>query len=211
MKLVVEQSWQYVRLSKFRWHVSRLKKLVETATRELELNNHKLSEMEARGHVKADEPLLLRLLERSETNNCKLRLMSEKVNNYAAALNVEQRVLEEIVSRVFGTSDISKLPTLKEYVRLLISTTSSKGNQVSNPPLFAEYVLQLILMKKDRESLIGDLAEEYAEIATKYGVRKAKFWYHKQVFSSAVPLLWKAVRSIGTLASLGELIRRYTG
>ncbi|MDQ1591610.1 MAG: hypothetical protein QOG71_2237 [Pyrinomonadaceae bacterium] len=75
------------------------------------------------------------------------------------------------------------------------------------PPKRAEKLLLLILDKKGREYLVGDLAEEYTEIAAKQGERFAKVWYYKQVAASAWPMIRKGVRW-GLIASVGEWIRR---
>lgn len=75
------------------------------------------------------------------------------------------------------------------------------------PPSFGEFSLYMILSKKDRQYVIGDLAEEFAEVLVKFGSRKARIWYYKQVITSAWPLIRKGFR-IGLLAWAGEWIRR---
>jgi hypothetical protein len=67
-------------------------------------------------------------------------------------------------------------------------------------PKWVEKAILLLFPKKSREYLIGDLAEEYAEIASNHGVRFANFWYWKQVVASAWPFFMKALRW-GLLAS----------
>ena len=68
------------------------------------------------------------------------------------------------------------------------------------PPAWAEEVLRLLLPPKDRDSVRGDLLEEYREeIAPTRGVLRADLWYAKQVagfaWRSAVPwaLLFAAI------------------
>lgn len=85
------------------------------------------------------------------------------------------------------------------------TTSANAENPV--PPKRAEQLLLLILDKKGREYLVGDLREEYAELAAKQGERFAKVWYYKQVTASAWPLIRKAV-GWGLLASVGAWIRR---
>ena len=59
----------------------------------------------------------------------------------------------------------------------------------------AEYILYLVLPKKDRESVPGDLAEEYETvILPRFGPRRAKWWYWKQVLFSIGPILWGQFR-----------------
>ena len=78
----------------------------------------------------------------------------------------------------------------------------------SSAPRLGERILLLILSKEERLNIIGDLTEEYAEIATKHGERFARIWYYKQVATSAWPMIRKAIRW-GVLASLGAWIRRF--
>lgn len=75
------------------------------------------------------------------------------------------------------------------------------------PPQLGERILLLILAKEERVNIPGDLAEEFAEIAAKHGVRFAKVWYYKQAVISAWPMLRKAVRW-GLLAWIEEFIRQ---
>jgi hypothetical protein len=48
-------------------------------------------------------------------------------------------------------------------------------------------------LKEEMEALLGDLAEEYAEIEAVYGERFATAWYAKQVRASLLPLFWKNI------------------
>lgn len=75
------------------------------------------------------------------------------------------------------------------------------------PPRLAERVLYLALSKKARENLIGDLAEEYAGLRVRHGVRFANLWYRKQVCGSLLSLVPRAIRW-GLLASAVEWVRR---
>jgi hypothetical protein len=75
------------------------------------------------------------------------------------------------------------------------------------PPKRAEKLLLLILDKKGREYLVGDLAEEYTEIAANQGEQFAKVWYYKQVAASAWPMIRKVLR-FGLYIWIGEWIRQ---
>ena len=74
----------------------------------------------------------------------------------------------------------------------------------------AEYLLYLFLPKKHRESIPGDLAEEYNSIILpKFGAKRAKRSYWKQVVFSIVPILWsqcrKPITLIATLFGLDSI------
>lgn len=91
-------------------------------------------------------------------------------------------------------------------VYFLISLYRSNHSYQQHPPKFGEYLFQLLISKKDSESLLGDLAEEYGHIQTKFGARKARVWYYKQVFFSIWPLLRYGIR-----LSWGRSIARLMG
>ena len=58
------------------------------------------------------------------------------------------------------------------------------SNQVGMPPRWAEFVLEHILADADRQSVIGDLREEYAEaILPRNGRLRADLWYLRQLLS----------------------------
>jgi hypothetical protein len=60
-----------------------------------------------------------------------------------------------------------------------------------NPPRLSERLLRLLLTDRDRETITGDLLEEYREIAVPArGERGARRWYRRQVASFA----WRANR-----------------
>src|SRR5262249_15256743 len=57
-------------------------------------------------------------------------------------------------------------------------------------PSTARFLL-LLIPKKDRNNLVGDLEEEFSMIVLPhYGLRRARTWYWEQVFASLVPILW---------------------
>jgi hypothetical protein len=70
-------------------------------------------------------------------------------------------------------------------------------------PHVGQYLL-LLLPKKFRENLVGDLEEEYRTIVLpQYGPPKAKLWYWSQVLSAIVRAAWPAVlRFVGVEAFL---------
>ena len=76
------------------------------------------------------------------------------------------------------------------------------------PPKVAELILYFMLPKELRESLPGNLEEEYRTIILpKFGKRAASIWYWKQVFASAAPVVrsrlgkWIAIAWFGKVAA----------
>ncbi|HVH27215.1 MAG TPA: permease prefix domain 2-containing transporter [Vicinamibacterales bacterium] len=61
-----------------------------------------------------------------------------------------------------------------------------------NPPKWAEAILRSILTPSDRESISGDLLEEYREVRYQaLGPFQADVWYIKHVASVFWPLMWR--------------------
>ena len=61
------------------------------------------------------------------------------------------------------------------------------------PPLYAHFLIYLLLPKKQRDGLLGDLNEEYPEVYATFGPRLAGIWYWKNVLFSFGPLLVQSV------------------
>jgi hypothetical protein len=76
------------------------------------------------------------------------------------------------------------------------------------PPSTGEKMFLLILNREERRSnILGDLAEEYCQLAERLGERFARLWYYKQAVASLWPLMRSAAKW-SLLAWAGELIRR---
>jgi len=82
---------------------------------------------------------------------------------------------------------------VESILRKLESAAHSR-HLPSSPPRAAKFIL-LLVPKRHREHLIGDLEEEYtAMLLPEYGVRRARIWYWWQVAISIGPLLWVQIR-----------------
>lgn len=111
--------------------------------------------------------------------------------------------LHEIVASHFKTTGSQQ----SSEFDLDIAVSVRKPEPVP-PPRKAELVLRFLLPKDARESLLGDLEEEFRTIMVpKYGLRTAKVWYWKQVAASVWPVFrsvlgkWIAVAWFGKLAA----------
>lgn len=72
------------------------------------------------------------------------------------------------------------------------------------PPHWAESLLRTLLSAKDRDSISGDLLEEYRETIVPALGRKADWWYIRQVAGYALRMTWIWGGVIGAI-----LITRY--
>jgi hypothetical protein len=77
-------------------------------------------------------------------------------------------------------------------------------------PKRAEWLAYLLLPRSHRESMLGDLEEEFhTTIAAKFGLRRARFWYWWQVVRSIVPLLSRRLTKLAFLGGIVDLLRRW--
>jgi hypothetical protein len=97
------------------------------------------------------------------------------------------------------------------------------GDTSGRPPAIPSFVLELIVPRRDRASLIGDLEEGYTQdLLPKYGQSAAAFWYWtrcmREVLFYGWPLLKKglpwgiliAAASTAKLSWLTEILQRIT-
>jgi hypothetical protein len=73
----------------------------------------------------------------------------------------------------------------------------------------ATWILSRLANAKDRESLVGDLTEEYAARATATSRSAAFKWQLRQVIASAVPLLWSRLMRSAWISTLGVALVAY--
>jgi hypothetical protein len=72
------------------------------------------------------------------------------------------------------------------------------------PPRIACWLLGRFVSERDREAVMGDLAEEYALRA-----RSASLWYWGQVYRSIPPMVWCSVRRGHWLSTLSVAMGAY--
>jgi hypothetical protein len=90
-----------------------------------------------------------------------------------------------------------RIPVIAKLVNDLMTAFGEAARSIPNlitrlnapsaevPPNLADFLLQLFLPKGDRETIPGDLHEEFmASILPKFGARKARFWFWKQTIST---------------------------
>lgn len=124
-----------------------------------------------------------------------------------AALSVDDKAIYKRNAEV-SLLDLATDEKLKIIVKAIYENSGDRVNAgFARPPKFAEFVLELLLPRKEAEYLVGDLAESYVQKESKYGPTKAKVWYWRQVAGSAYPLIRKAIRW-GLYALSADWVRR---
>jgi hypothetical protein len=74
---------------------------------------------------------------------------------------------------------------------------------------WAAWTLSRLAPRSQREALMGDLAEEYALRASATSAAEAGNWYRRQLWASAVPLLWSTLSRTAWMATLGVALCAY--
>ena len=93
--------------------------------------------------------------------------------------------------------------------KVRVAVSFHQAQTVSVPKL-GEFLLYLFLSKEQRESLPGDLEEEFITvIVPKFGLRQAKLWYWSQVLRSIGPLLTRQVVKLVSLSWVVNYVRRW--
>jgi len=90
----------------------------------------------------------------------------------------------------------------------LKASSREAGTQHDAPPRSVRFVL-LLIPKRNREYLVGDLDEEFnTVILPQYSRFVAKCWYFEQVMLAIGFYLWPAIKKILGLSVLYKLIGR---
>jgi hypothetical protein len=88
-----------------------------------------------------------------------------------------------------------------------LETLAHSGKLANSPPRAAKFIL-LMVPRRHREHVIGDLDEEYTAILLpEYGPRKARICYWWQVAISIGPLLWAQIKRGAAIAWLWKRVR----
>ena len=98
---------------------------------------------------------------------------------------------------------LSPVPLVLGTVLSFFTTTDPQ----SALPRNAKFLL-LLIPRKSRENLVGDLEEEFSTIILpRCGQRKAQAWYWWQVSASIAPLVWAQVKRIAGIVLLWKAVK----
>src|SRR5690348_14483871 len=82
------------------------------------------------------------------------------------------------------------------------------------PPFLAAWLVSLFGSSLQAESLLGDLAEEFSDVASKSGVASARRWYWRQSLKTIASLAGSSFRtapwSLAGIVLLGFLLRWFS-
>jgi hypothetical protein len=81
---------------------------------------------------------------------------------------------------------------LKNFGEQLLALEDEPRGDVKGPR-WGEYLLFLLLPKKDREAVLGDLEEHFGYLLRRNGRLAAKLWYWSEVLRSVLPIVGRRV------------------
>jgi hypothetical protein len=73
------------------------------------------------------------------------------------------------------------------------------------PPFVASWLVEMFLPNEQAESILGDLQEEYSELAPRLGIRSARRWYWRQSAKTVVGLIGAGFR-VAPLSLVGIVL-----
>jgi hypothetical protein len=83
----------------------------------------------------------------------------------------------------------------------------AQPKRLNTPPKSAKFLL-LLVPKRNRENLIGDLEEEFNTLLVpQYGLRLARLWYCWHVLLTLAPVAWENLKRVAGLTALWKLLR----
>lgn len=78
-----------------------------------------------------------------------------------------------------------------------------------SPPANSELTLRFLLSRKNRQAILGDLTEEYAEICQQHSLVWARAWYYFQAVREIVRAVLIRIAALSGLAAALEAYRRF--
>jgi hypothetical protein len=79
----------------------------------------------------------------------------------------------------------------------------------NEPYPLATWLFSLLLRQRDKETLLGDLIEEHASLASVLGRRQASEWFWSQMARSVPSVLWANIRRGVWIKALGAVLVGY--
>lgn len=114
-----------------------------------------------------------------------------QITNLYSGKNTVMHILKGYFEFIQASSLL--LHTLSENFKQIFKNAKSKEQEPLRPPKKAEKLLYLLLPKKHREEILGDLTEEYyQDIVPIHGAKFAKRWFWSQTIRSIISVSWFA-------------------
>src|SRR5439155_1968432 len=85
----------------------------------------------------------------------------------------------------------------------------------THPPTLAAWVVELTTSREESDAILGDLAEEFTEIARRGDARASRRWYWRQarrtIWQLAASPLWRRPAATAMVALMGISLTRAFG
>lgn len=132
----------------------------------------------------------------ARTNAVNRFLIRRKLKSHVADINAalikermksQEEKIEALIKK-FNQDSEPKEPEIEPEQSLI-------ERKESEPPWRAVAIMDFLLPHSNRESLIGDLEEEYrTRILNSYSLRTARRWYWWQALRSVLAVIWERIR-----------------
>ena len=132
--------------------------------------------------------------------------LAELYSSVKAAFERGERVSHDALVAVRGLQNLAESANRIVSDRQATGAKTSEGvpeDPIAEPqPKYGERILYLLLSRKNREYVLGDLEEEYSDIVAKFGPGFARVWYRKQVLASITPMIGQRIVGLLKVISL---------
>jgi transcriptional regulator with XRE-family HTH domain len=96
---------------------------------------------------------------------------------------------ESVVQKAFSCSPAVTSELHRDSFSARVRPDSIDVLDDSTLPKLGEFLIYLFVPREDRVEVMGDLEEEYATVKSKFGLRAARIFFYKQVFTSISPFI----------------------
>jgi hypothetical protein len=135
---------------------------------------------------------------------CGLTIFTVSMGAKAVFIDGSKAPLLDLLGAMIAVGSLAQAIRLKR----LPSPVATIKRESIGPPHGAEFLLYVMLPKSQRESLPGDLEEEFHLVERKFGPQHARIWYWSEVARSVGPILLRFVRRVLGLTALWQVVSK---
>lgn len=147
-----------------------------------------------------------------EKINCMLKKYHENGAPGGESYSYLVGYIEQTLENEFNKTKVRRVAVTQgnlkramKLAQLLAASGEARNHKDSSFSKNAEKIMYFVLPKHQRESILGDLEEEYNTIILpKFGLRTARLWYWKQAIGSVWPVLACRFKRMAIIAWMGK-------
>jgi len=122
---------------------------------------------------------------------------------------IEEKETKQMVTKAIRRHDrnVRVLELAEQFIPMLMRHVKRDAITAEVPS--SARLLLLLIPRKVRENLVGDLEEEFlTRVLPNYGLTLARKWYWQQVITSLCPIVWEQFKRVAGLVLLWKVVRR---